>query len=98
MFSKEQEYLLVKLMEECSEVQKETAKIFTFGLNNKNPYVPDSLSNLSLLLLELNDLVATIDFMTQYDLLPEDWEKPYLQYEKAKKIRKFMKISLSLKE
>ena len=32
-----QEHLLIKLIEECAEVQKAAAKALEFGLENKNP-------------------------------------------------------------
>lgn len=58
-----QEYLLVKLMEECAEVSKVCAKILRFGIDNGKP---DSLvTNREELHRELVDIVAIVAILEE---------------------------------
>jgi serine/threonine protein phosphatase PrpC len=58
--SEQQRLTLVRLMEECAEVQKAAAKILRFGLNG---YHPDdaSFSNIEMLNEEWHDLLNAMD-------------------------------------
>lgn len=58
-----QQFLLVKLSEECNEVGKEAAKIIQFGLNSFDPADPLRLSNRRRLINELLDLVAVMEML-----------------------------------
>lgn len=52
----EQKYLLVKLMEECAEVQHACAKAIAFGLDDVGP--KNDLTNGEMIAFELADLTA----------------------------------------
>ena len=55
------EHLLVILMEECSEVQKNASKALRFGLDD---HAPDSnISNSQMITNEIGDLYAAIQML-----------------------------------
>ncbi|WNL63312.1 hypothetical protein [Citrobacter phage Tr1] len=56
-----QDYLLVKLAEECTEVGQMVAKVLQFGLDEKQH--EDGPSNRERLHAELNDLMAAIKML-----------------------------------
>ena len=56
-----QEHLLIKLIEECAEVQKAAAKALEFGLENKNP--DTRLSNAKEIAHELDDVMAIVQML-----------------------------------
>ena len=76
------DHLLVILMEECAEVQKEAAKALRFGLH------PDNVLRLN---NELNDLVAMVEMVTDegVDLAPCDLKIR----RKREKVEKFLMFS-----
>jgi NTP pyrophosphatase (non-canonical NTP hydrolase) len=59
---KQKEYLLI-LAEECSEVIKVITKTFRFGLDSKNPYIPDSPTNKEELIQEIGDVMAMVELL-----------------------------------
>ena len=56
-----QEYNLVKIIEECAEVQEACTKILRFGMHGKVPQCDNS--NLDRLRLELGDLTVAIQLL-----------------------------------
>lgn len=91
------EYLLVCVVEECAEVQKEAMKCLRFGMDNC--LSSDAPANKQLLLTEMMDLVAVIDmlsseFPTMRETEDEVVEK-FIQEKKAK-VEKFMEYSRSI--
>ena len=59
---KKDEYYLIQLAEECSEVQKNIMKALRFGLEDCNPKRPDK-NNVELIEEELIDLEVAIDLV-----------------------------------
>jgi NTP pyrophosphatase (non-canonical NTP hydrolase) len=81
---KQKEYLLI-LAEECSEVIKVITKTFRFGLDSKNPYIPDSPTNKEELIQEIGDVMAMVELLKDSALeLTDD----SLKLAKQKKIDK----------
>lgn len=60
--------LLIKLMEECSEVSQACAKGLRFGLYDKCDEA--SINNQSYIMNELKDVMACMELMFQRDYLP----------------------------
>lgn len=56
-----QEYHLIKVMEECAEVQEACSKILRFGMYSQNPATQES--NLDKLRCELGDLTVAIQLL-----------------------------------
>ncbi len=81
---KQKEYLLI-LAEECSEVIKVITKTFRFGLDSKNPYIPDSPTNKEELIQEIGDVMAMVELLKDSALELTDES---LKVAKQKKIDK----------
>jgi hypothetical protein len=84
------EHLLVILMEECAEVQKECAKALRFGLDEK--YLPESdETNAESINREISDLVGVMQ------MLQDDGHLQLIDYnrveEKIKKVEKYLEYS-----
>lgn len=63
-----------QLMEECAEISIIASKIKRFGLNSYNPHDPEQTTNRTLLIRELNDLMAAIEIInerTDLDYMPD---------------------------
>jgi hypothetical protein len=58
-----EEHLLVILIEECAEVQKECSKALRFGLDNWFHGYNNNQTNRTSISLEINDLLGTIDML-----------------------------------
>jgi hypothetical protein len=92
-----EQYLLVCLIEECSEISKEAAKILRFGKGDVNPDDPDGPNNIKRLLLELIDFTAIVEmlrddgFSTEFLTSDEEYEKNLSK--KKIKVEHFMKYS-----
>lgn len=75
------EHLLVILMEECSEVQKNASKALRFGLDD---HAPDShKNNAEMLTREIGDLYAAIQMLFDNGLI----EPPFNEHINLKKIK-----------
>lgn len=96
MLSLEQFYLL-KLMEECSEVAQRCSKQIQFGaLENEDATSEDNRTRLR---AELNDLLAVTDVLIELGQIREiaPWELQAKKATKREKILKFLKYSQELK-
>jgi len=87
-----QQYLLVKLAEECSELTKRATKMICFGNDEK---YKDNEPNYKRLIDEYNDVVATIKLLKIEGVFKEiddliDPEKIRLKMEK---VERYMKLS-----
>jgi hypothetical protein len=76
------EHILVTLMEECSELQKVTAKALRFGLHDKENRVSDT--NLKKMIYEYSDIVGTVKKLNQ--------EGVNIRYDKAMTQAKMKRI------
>jgi NTP pyrophosphatase (non-canonical NTP hydrolase) len=76
---------LLKLIEECAEVQQAAIKVMDFGAYSKWPDA-NSPSNLEHLTLELGDLLAIIEVLRNETTLDIDPDK--LNVAKANKMKK----------
>ena len=88
-----QQYLLCKIAEECSEIQKIAMKAQQFGMDSRNP---DTLeSNSESLKKEWNDLY-TIIVTLQNEFGIDLWFENEFIIEKEKKLSKYYEISKEL--
>lgn len=63
------EHLLICLIEECSELQKEITKVLRFGFKEDHPELkPDFVSNVIRLKREINDIYAILDMLVVEDI------------------------------
>lgn len=69
-----EQYLLVKLMEECAEIIQIASKSIRFGLHNYHPDVPHGQNNKYHLEQELIDVLAVLTVMYEEELLDSDAE------------------------
>lgn len=84
------EYLLVCLMEECAEIQKEASKILRFGLGDFDPNDKEKKSNIVRLAEEITDLKGILIMLNLENILLEFNTLPT---EKIKKVKKYMDYS-----
>lgn len=88
----EQEWLLICLMEECSEVSHRISKALRFGLEEVQPN--QSFDNSQRIALELDDLMAVVDMLQCMSVI----ELPNADNQAAKKakVKKYMEYAKSL--
>ncbi len=84
---RQKEYLLL-LAEECSEVIKVVTKTFRFGIDSKNPFIPDSPTNKEELIQEIGDVMALVELLKDSAL---ELSEEALQEAKRKKLEKIHK-------
>lgn len=84
------EHLLTCVSEECVEVSKDIHKALRFGLEDVNVLNPTGPTNRQRIIEELNDLMATIELLEHYEILPRNWQDTEKQTQKRVKVRKFM--------
>lgn len=87
-----QQYLLVKVTEECGEVIKRATKMICFG--NDEQYDKND-ANYKRLLYEYNDLVATMELLKKDGIFKEIDEliDPEWIILKQNKVERYMKLS-----
>lgn len=97
MNTKEQNYLLACLAEECAEVAKEACKCLRSGTAHE-PYKgtseTDGRTYGQRLTDELNDLVAVADLLCRHGVLPVAWEDREDQEAKRRRTNDWMKKDL----
>lgn len=89
------EHLLVCLMEEAAEVAKDVSKSLRFGMEDRNILNPTGPTNRERLIEELNDFMAVIAMLTEYEVLPADWLDVKKGRAKHQKLLKFMGYAMS---
>lgn len=90
------QYLMLKLMEECSEISQNASKCFLFGYHSVDPNHPEEGTNKHKLHNELNDLYAIVEELNEkYGLgfVPN----PDKIREKKDKMEKYRLLSLGNK-
>lgn len=92
------EHPLVKLIEECAEVQHRACKVMQFGPDEFNPLFGPEHSNVKLLRDEVKDLLATIVAVTEFGLMPgiPVEELAISIEEKKRKMQKYLDYSTQL--
>lgn len=90
------EHLLTCTSEECVEVSKDIHKALRFGLDDINVLEPNGPTNRQRIIVELNDLKATLQLLVDCGILPPNWEDENLQLQKRRKVRKFMAYAHSV--
>lgn len=83
------EYLLVKLAEECAEVQQRVTKALTFTLDEVQPGQEES--NRERIAQELDDLLAVVEMLKDAHVLRD--KSLEAMFKKKLKVRKFMDYS-----
>jgi hypothetical protein len=90
-----QQHLLIRLMEECAEVQKEISKILIFGLKDK-PFIAEGVDHVP------NDVRLSqeiVDVLTLIDMVDESGIKINIADEaiekKRAKVEKYLEYSHS---
>ena len=81
------EQLLVRAMEECSEIAQRFSKALVFGLDETQPEQP--FSNRSRIMLEFHDLAAVMEMC---GLNPRDLDDDLIRAKKAK-VEKYLAYS-----
>lgn len=100
----ERRYLLVKLIEECAEVQQRATKALTFGMYESQSQGPSTsqleeakLNNNERLVQEFTDLIAVSEMLNEHIAKPLTTQDTIGKELKKKKIRKYMEYSRLLK-
>ena len=88
-----EQFLLIKLAEECNEVAQQALKSAQFGLGKF--YVPIGKSNAVRLVEELNDMIAILSMMEEHGYFSFDCSEELI-YHKKKKVREFLQYSVDL--
>ena len=86
-----EQFLLVKLAEECNEVAQMAIKSMQFGLDNVKPDQP--YTNRERLNQEFNDLITIMQLLSQENYLEHEPPSPEWIEEKLGRIEKFYNIS-----
>jgi NTP pyrophosphatase (non-canonical NTP hydrolase) len=63
-----EQWLLVKLIEECGEVTHECTKALTYGLDHTNPH--NDRKNIDNLINGLNDVIGVLKILAEYHTIP----------------------------
>lgn len=100
----ERQYLLIKLIEECAEVQKCVTKALTFGMyesQSMNPLSTNTrpetkLNNNERLAQEFEDLIAVVFMLNEHLAKPLSVHPSAAKGAKIEKIKKYMDYSRSL--
>ena len=65
----ETDHLLVCLAEECSEIQKRACKALRFGLDERDPTIPDAPTERERLIQEIVDLLAIVEMLEDRNVI-----------------------------
>lgn len=87
------QYLMGKVVEECSEIQKNALKAIQFGPDSKGP--DEELSNLELVHYELDDLNGVIDLLNEEHGFNYHPNSERIQAKKQK-VMKYLQYSIEL--
>lgn len=90
------ECLLVKLIEECAEVQKEASKALLYGLSAKDESTGREYDNAAMITEELSDVYAVVLLLRGKELIPQiDTDRVD---NKIRKVKKYMEIATRRRE
>lgn len=98
------QYFLLKLAEECAEVQQRALKQMQFGKDENQAQGPSTTkieaTNAQRLRGEINDLLAVIDCLIDIGEVPEisPWELEQAKNLKKEKLLKYLNYSRTLKK
>ena len=86
-----EQYLLMKVMEECSELAVRASKAARFGLNQEQPE-QDAGDNRERIIGEFNDLVAVLQMLDldPFKIINSDFVERHKQ-----KVERYMSISMN---
>lgn len=96
MQMKYDEYLLIKLAEECSELAQVASKMNVFGVESYDPADPSKTTNEEHMNIEFNDILAVVDMLKESMLLNIDRDDSLIEKKKAK-MDKMWQISKKIK-
>lgn len=88
-----QEYLLIKLNEECGEIVQASSKALVFGADDIYQKKPELGTCTDRLVDEINDLLGVVAMLVEIKVIPETWYNVRKQLDKQEKIKKYMKFS-----
>lgn len=91
-----QQFLLLKLIEECCEVQKPASKAIQFGMQSYNPFDVNKTTNQEMIEDELNDLIAIVEMLVEENVISTDWQKYEKKLRKKNKVNDFYELSKDL--
>lgn len=81
------EYLLVCLMEECAEVQKEASKSLRFGLDSSNVFKYEKETHGEKIIEEFADVLAIIYLLQEEGAIPDINMRAMIAKKKEKTLR-----------
>jgi len=88
------EHLLVILIEECNEVAYHTSKALRFGLDDKDPTLPEhTQTERDKIHVELNHVFAVVEILAEREILPVTFLDRKIVAEKKRKVWEFMEYS-----
>jgi hypothetical protein len=79
------DYLLSHLAQECAEIIVRATKAQHFGLDERQPGQPHT--NAERIMHEWCDLIATMETVQEYGILPELPREEYIQRKKDKQVK-----------
>ena len=89
-----EQYLLIKLAEECNEVAQIALKAAQFGLDNIKP--EQLLTNRERLNSEIGDIIVIIALLDGNDSFHLDEESDEILFAKKAKVEKYLGVSMTL--
>lgn len=89
-----EQYILICMAEECSEVSHRISKALRFTLDEIEP--GHTLTNGTRIVNEIIDLLSVIDLAVRYGIIVDPFNSLPLKILKQEKIAKFMNYSLEL--
>lgn len=92
------ENLMMTAMEECAEIQQAFSKAMRFGMDNRNPLVADSATNMQNILTEYYQLTAVMQMLFENGVLEDisDDKKAKIIQSKKEKVKQHQAISRHL--
>lgn len=92
------DYLLTKLIEECSEIQKPCSKAILFGIDSYNPFDTPMITNIEEIYKEFTDVYAVMELLHE-ELRATEFNVPYTaKVLKQKKLKEYYEIHKEIKE
>lgn len=83
------EHLLTCLAEECAEITHRTCKALRFGLDDRDPTLPDAQMECVLIKQEITDLFAVVELLMEHGIITPALERTEIEAKKDK-VRHFL--------